>query len=264
MKKYLIILGLIFCLPFLCWSQGQITRPKKTETINGITVNWNGETQSQKDVITNILNNMVYVQGGSFMMGANDSEAHDNEKPVHQETVSSFRIDKYEVTQKLWTAIMGSNPSYFKGENLPVEEVSWSDCQDFIKKLNRLTGLSFRLPTEAEWEYAARGGNKSNGYKYSGSNTIGNVGWHYDNSSNKTHPVGTKSPNELGLYDMTGNVAEWTSDKNSSNYSSIRKSSNVVLRGGCWYTYAWDARVSRRIGHAPTSGFNYLGLRLVL
>ena len=245
--------------------QKQSTLLNSTETINGITVKWASDvTSSQKSAITTLLNNMIYVQGGSFMMGSNESDAFDFEKPVHKETVSSFRIDKYEVTQKLWQAVMGNNPSHFKGENLPVEKVSWNDCQDFIKKLNLLTGLSFRMPTEAEWEYAARGGNLSKGYQYSGSNTIGNVAWYEGNSGSKTHPVGTKSPNELGLYDMSGNVWEWTSDSYSSNYNSRRNRWDYVYRGGNWVNNARLARVAYRSYHEATRRNSNLGFRLVL
>ena len=156
---------------------------------------------------------MVYVSGGSFMMGSDDSEAYSDEKPVHRVTLSSYRIGKYEVTQDLWEAVMGSNPSHFKGSRRPVEQVSWDDCQEFIRKLNSLTGQNFKLPTEAEWEFAARGGINSKGYKYSGSNYLDNVAWYDDNNSGiTTHDVGLKSPNELRIYDMSGNVYEWCSD----------------------------------------------------
>ena len=158
---------------------------------------------------------MVFVKGGTFMMGATPeqgSDAGDGEKPVHSVTVSDFYIGKYEVTQAQWKAVMGKNPSHYKGENRPVERVSWYDIQKFIEKLNAKTGKRYRLPTEAEWEYAARGGNQSKGYKYSGSNDIGSVAWYTNNSGDRTHPVGQKQPNELGLYDMTGNVWEWCSD----------------------------------------------------
>ncbi|WP_291528415.1 formylglycine-generating enzyme family protein, partial [Bacteroides sp. UBA939] len=142
---------------------------------------------------------MVYVQGGTFRMGS--ESGFDDEKPVHQVTVSSFYIGKYEVTQAQWRSVMGTNPSHFKGDNLPVESVSWTEAREFASRLSTATGKRYRLPTEAEWEYAARGGNKSQGYTYSGSNTLGNVAWYYDNSGNTTHSVGTKSPNELGIYD---------------------------------------------------------------
>lgn len=156
---------------------------------------------------------MVYVSGGSFMMGSDDSDAYSDEKPVHRVTLSSYHIGKYEVTQDLWEAVMGSNPSHFKGSRRPVEQVSWDDCQEFIRKLNSLTGQNFKLPTEAEWEFAARGGINSKGYKYSGSNYLDNVAWYDDNNSGiMTHDVGLKSPNELRIYDMSGNVYEWCSD----------------------------------------------------
>ncbi|MDE6051394.1 MAG: formylglycine-generating enzyme family protein, partial [Paramuribaculum sp.] len=165
---------------------------------------------------------MVEVEGGNYLMGEDNSDVA-NEKPAHKETIATFQIGKTEVTQELWEAVMGTNPSNFTGEaNLPVEKVSWTDCNTFITKLNELTGKNFRLPTEAEWEYAARGGNKSLGYTYSGSNTLDDVAWYKDNSDSKTHPVAQMQPNELGIYDMSGNVWEWISDIFSRNYSSER------------------------------------------
>lgn len=205
---------------------------------------------------------MVKVDGGSYMMGS--YEGYDDEKPVHNETVGTFYIGKTEVTQRLWTAVMGSNPSKFRGENLPVESVSWFDCQEFVERLSRLTGRIFRLPTEAEWEYAARGGNKSRGYTYSGSNDLYRVGWYTENSGSTTHPVAQKLDNELGLYDMSGNVWEWCSDNYSSSYSSSRNSSNRVGRGGGWYRTAANCRVAYRYYYSPGYRNNYLGLRLAL
>ena len=217
---------------------------------------------------------MVYVEGGSFDMGATSeqgSDAYDWEKPVHRVTLSDYYIGKYEVTQELWEAVMGSNPSYFIGAQNPVEYVSWNDCQEFVSRLNSLTGRTFRLPTEAEWEYAARGGNKSLHYKYSGSGNIGNVAWYYDNSGSSTHAVGTKSPNELGIYDMSGNVYEWCSDwyggysaGAQTNPQGPSSGSNRVLRGGGWYFNARYCRVSYRNGYDPDYSNNSSGLRLVL
>ena len=197
--------------------------------------------------------------------------SYGNDSPVHSVTLSDYYIGETEVTQELWEAVMGSNPSRFKGSQKPVEKVSWNDCKEFITKLNRLTGKNFRLPTEAEWEYAARGGNKSKGYKYSGSNTIGNVAWYRDNSSSATHNVKTKSPNELGIYDMSGNVWEWCEDwkggyssGSQTNPAGPSTGSNRVLRGGSWYNFASSCRVSLRSCLGPGYGINYLGLRLCL
>lgn len=199
------------------------------------------------------------------------SDAGDSEKPAHCVTLSSFHIGKFEVTQEEWAVVMGSNPSYFKGDKLPVEMVSWDDCQEFIRKLNAKTGMKFRLPTEAEWEYAARGGNKSQGCKYAGSNNIENVAWYWDNYVKDTHQVGTKQPNELGLYDMSGNVWEWCQDW-EGNYSSSAQTnpkgssagSNRVNRGGSWYNIASHCRVSDRNGSTPDLRYYTLGLRLAL
>lgn len=225
-------------------------------------------------VIDNLINNMVYVDGGTFTMGATyeqGSDAWDDEKPTHRVTLSSFYIGKYEVTQAEWKAVMGNNPSYFKGDNLPVESVSWDDCQTFIRKLNALTGKTFRLPTEAEWEFAARGGNHSRGCKYSGSDYIGSVAWYDGNSGSKTHPIGQKSPNELGLYDMSGNVWEWCQDWYGSYSSSSQTNptgafsgSYRVRRGGSWCSYARCSRVSFRHSYTPGLSNYDLGLRLVL
>ena len=209
---------------------------------------------------------MIVVKGGSYTMGCTSEQRRDcysNEKPAHREYVSDFMIGETEVTQALWQAVMGSNPSYFTGDmQRPVESVSWDDCQTFIRKLNQLTGENFRLPTEVEWEYAARGGNQSQGYKYSGSNNVGTVAWYYDNSGNTTHRVKTKQPNELGIYDMSGNVYEWCQDKWCDDYNSPRNSSYRVLRGGSWNSIARSVRVSCRNSRYPDNRHNVSGLRL--
>ena len=225
--------------------------------------------------VGNVSFEMVYVQGGTFRMGATveqGEDAYGDEKPVHSVTLSDFHIGKYEVTQGLWKEVMGENPSHNKaGDNYPVERVSWEDCQRFIERLNSRTGLNFRLPTEAEWEYAARGGQKSRGYKYSGSTyDLGSVAWYEGNSGNRTHPVGQKQANELGLYDMSGNVWEWCQDwKGAYSSSSQRNPSGPasgasrVLRGGSYSYYAGRCRVSRRDGGDPGNRSSF-GLRLVL
>ena len=230
------------------------------------------EPQRQQSNLPEI--EMVWVSGGTFTMGATSeqgSDAWDGEKPAHSVTLSGYYIGKYEVTQAQWKAVMGNNPSRFKGDNLPVENVSWNDVQEFIRKLNQLTGKSYRLPTEAEWEYAARGGSNSRGYKYSGSDNVGSVAWYYENSGSTTHPVGSKSPNELGIYDMSGNVWEWCQDWYGDYSSSSQRNpkgpasgSNRVLRGGCWSNDARDCRVSNRFSVSPGDRGYILGFRLVL
>ena len=217
---------------------------------------------------------MIRVEAGTFTMGATTEmkDPWDDEKPTHQVTLTNdYYIGKYEVTQALWKAVMGKNPSNFKGDNLPVEEVSWNDCQKFISKLNSITGKTFRLPTEAEWEYAARGGKKSRGYQYSGSNNLSDVAWYTDNSGSKTHTVGSKQANELGIYDMSGNVYEWCQDWKGSYSSSSQvnptgdnSGSYRVGRGGSWSYAARICRSSYRIGYTPGYRYDNLGLRLVL
>ena len=218
---------------------------------------------------------MVKVEGGTFQMGATleqGSDADDDEYPVHSVTLSDYYIGQTQVTQELWEAVMGSNPSYFTGDNRrPVENVSWKDCQEFIEKLNRLTGKNFRLPTEAEWEYAARGGNKSRGYKYSGSNNPDAVAWYDKNSGSKTHPVAQKQSNESGLYDMSGNLYEWCYDwkgeyksNSQTNPTGPSTGSSRVLRGCSWYDGAGGVRVSYRSSGAPDYCSYNSGLRLAL
>ena len=233
---------------------------------------------------------MVYVQGGTFTMGctSEQSDCHARERPAHRVTVSSFSIGKYEITQGQWVKVMGSNPSSFKGDNHPVETVSWNDIvgtsgnsmflngiryyeNGFIYKLNRATGKSYRLPTEAEWEYAARGGSRSRGYKYSGSNNMYEVAWHEDNSGGTSRQVGTKQPNELGIYDMSGNVWEWVSNlwesysaNSETNPQGPYSGTNRVRRGGGWPSEAQFNRVSYRITDKPDICRDAIGFRVVL
>ncbi len=237
-------------------------KTKKTFTVNGVSFT------------------MILVEGGTFTMGGTSeqgSNAESDEKPAHSVTLSDYYIGQTEVTQALWKAVMGNNPAYFKnGDNYPVETVSWEDCQQFVQKLNsllsaQLGGKRFALPTEAQWEYTARGGNKSSGYKYSGSNTfLGSVAWYDDNSNSTTHPVATKYSNELGVYDMSGNVWEWCQDwygsygsSSQTNPQGASSGSNRVSRGGSWYSSARDCRVSDRGNITPANRGSYLGLRLV-
>jgi formylglycine-generating enzyme required for sulfatase activity len=232
----------------------------------------NIETQKGSDIPAN----MVLVDGGTF------------KRDDYSVTVSSFIIGKYEVTQREWQEVMGNNPSYFKGDNRPVEQVSWYDAVEYCNKLSKKEGLTpaytingdyttcnwsangYRLPTEAEWEYAARGGNKSKGYTYSGSNTIGNVAWYDVNSDDRTHDVGTKAPNELGIYDMTGNVWEWCwdwyasySSSSQTNPKGANSGSYRVDRGGSWYYFDFGCRVATRLYNSPGYSYSILGLRVL-
>lgn len=230
--------------------------------------------QGQVFTVEGVSFTMIPVKSGTFMMGATDeqgSEAESDENPAHQVTLSDFYIGETEVTQELWEAVMGSNPSRFKGAKRPVEQVSWDDCQGFIQELNALTGQHFRLPTEAEWEFAARGGNNDIVSKYAGSSAIDRVAWYDGNSGNKTHDVKTKKANELGLYDMSGNVWEWCNDWKGSYSSSAQTNptgpssgSNRVSRGGSWYSNARGCRVSYRNSDCPSFRYADLGLRLAL
>ena len=265
MKK--ILYSTLVCLLALTACQDEPEKQTRTFTVNGVTFK------------------MVAIEGGTFTMGTTAEHAFDGwELPAHEVTLSSYCIGQTEVTQALWLAVMGSNPSYFSSRNnydtnlqRPVEFVSWNDCQTFITKLNQLTGKTFRLPTEAEWEFAARGGNRSKGYKYSGSNNPDDVAWYWFNipSHNEeygtTQTVATKAPNELGLYDMSGNVFEWCQDRYGS-YSSDAQTNPVgpstgygrVFRGGSWLNHAYNCRVSLRVGYDPTSTVDCIGLRLAL
>jgi formylglycine-generating enzyme required for sulfatase activity len=213
---------------------------------------------------------MVFVQGGSFMMGS----VRENESPIHEVFVDDFYIGAYEITQKEWLSVMDTNPSKFRGEINPVENVSWIDIQEYIRKLNAGTGRKYRLPTEAEWEYAAHGGMfvSSWEYRFSGSNVLGQVGWYGDNSEMTTHPVGQKLPNALGIYDMSGNVYEYCSDWYAENYYSVSPEKNPtgpeigkyrVVRGGSWRFHANASRCTSRYNYYSTdSKCDYIGFRL--
>ncbi|MCI6473929.1 MAG: formylglycine-generating enzyme family protein [Bacteroidales bacterium] len=241
-------------------------------------------------IVNGVRFNMVKVDGGTFTMGATAEQQNpeDDEKPVHQVSLSSYYIGETEVTQALWNAVMGNNPSKFRGDNLPVDSVSWYDCQDFIRKLNSLTGKKFRLPTEAEWEFAARGGNKRKGTQYSGSNKIHKVAWYCINSGDKylqnnfiyseleknnckSHKVKTRIANELGIYDMSGNVCEWCQDwygaynsNAQTNPTGSLSGTDRVFRGGSWISYMWICRLSNRENLSPDTRYAYIGFRLAL
>ena len=229
---------------------------------------------SESFTVNGVTFKMVYVDGGTFTMGAPKSEPNSQttEKPQHQVTLSSYKIGQTEVTQELWQAVMGTNPSHFKGDlQRPVERVKWADCMEFIEKLNELTGLNFRLPTEAEWEYAAIGGKNSKGYLFAGGASIYDVGWFKLNSDSSTQPVAQKLPNELGIYDMCGNVSEWcsnwyeayTSDP-QTNPTGPATGENKVYRDGNWSFGASYCRIHFRYSQVYGFGGDYIGFRLAL
>lgn len=217
---------------------------------------------------------MVFVKGGAFDMGYDGEGGNSNEKPVHRVTLPDFYLGKYEVTQAEWRAVMGNNPSGFKDcDRCPVENVSWDDAQSFIQKLNSQTGKKFRLPSEAQWEYAARGGQSSKGYLHAGHNSVGMVAWWYGNSGNKTQKVGQRKANELGISDLNGNVWEWCDDFWHNNYDQAPVDGSAwinggdrafrVLRGGSWKDDTWYHRVTTRSKERPEGRNNRTGFRLV-
>ncbi len=218
---------------------------------------------------------LILVEGGEFTMGATSEQVYDaldNEYPAHKVVLSDFYMAETEVTQELWEAVMGNRPSgYIHDDLLPVEMISWTDAQAFVAELNSITGETFSLPTEAQWEYAARGGKKTGGYLFAGGNEIENLAWYWENSATSTHPVKEKMPNELGLYDMSGNVMEWCADwygeygeGEQTDPQGAQEGTNKVLRGGAWYQGEVDLRVSSRTRQTPDCMNNAIGMRLVL
>lgn len=258
-----------------CWIKAlgkeyHFTKPLKIDIKNSIPV---------QNIVTPQIE-MILVEGGIFQMGNNNF--YDDERPVHRVQLDSFYIGKYPVTQKQWIEIMGYNPSRFsKNENFPVEKIRWNEVHEFIKKLNDKSGLTYRLPTEAEWEYAAKGGKKSKGFLYSGSSNADEVGWYKGNSDGKPHPVGLKQSNEIGIYDMSGNIEEWCSDfynpefyktspfynpQESSNsyrnYDFVAHEGVHITRGGkCSWADVTFLRISCR-SYKDNSGGRDIGFRL--
>jgi formylglycine-generating enzyme required for sulfatase activity len=225
--------------------------------------------------IKELLKNMVLIEGGIFEMGCDGKYSdmcNSDEHPKHKVQLSNFKIGKYEVTQHQWRAVMNTKPAYFQNcKQCPIERVNWADAQKFIEKLNKKTKQKFRLPTEAEWEYAARGGKKSGNYKYAGSNNLDTVAWYVKNSGNTLHKIGEKMPNELGLYDMTGNVWEWCFDKFDEDYyhhSTLHnpegpdRGAYRVVRGGSWSAPSHNSRITNRYANNPQQGTNLVGFRL--
>ena len=238
-------------------------------------INGGDEQEGSENVITvnGVSFTMIPVEGGTFRMGAviTAPGAYTFEKPDHDVTLSDYKIGQVEVTQELWAAVMGNNPSRFKGDQHPVEQVSWDDCQAFIAKLNELTGMNFRLPTEAEWEYAAHGGNKRQGTMFSGGANCPDVAWCSTNAGDTTHPVGQKQANELGLYDMSGNVNEWCNDF-YARYTTAAQTdpqgpiagTGMVYRGGAYNEGARLCRITSRSSQLSGYRSSRIGLRLAM
>jgi len=256
----------------------KLSQLKQSETIVQVKRqkqdNVNKNFASYTETLNGVSFDMIAVKGGAFVMGSPLNEINRcDDEAQHKVTLSDFYIGKYTVTQELWEAVMGDNPSKFRGYNLPVETVSWDDCQSFLKRLNQLTGKTYSLPTEAQWEFAARGGTQSKGYVYAGSNTLSNVAWYTDNSGDKTHAVAQKQPNELGLYDMSGNVLEWCHDWYGPYPSTLQLDptgpaigSLHIYRGGSFGHYEDGCRVAFRNNtlFLDNDGYDILGFRLAL
>jgi len=285
----------IAAVVFLLVGNKKVGTASPAENVNTETaVSNNSGTKAEKEVkklstngttnpvLISLIENMVYVDGGTFTMGAEGNQvsgAENDEYPPHKVIVSPFYMAKYPVTQKEFEAVMGYNPSLNKSPNNPVENVDWNDCQAFVESLNKKTGLGFTLPTEAEWEFAARGGNLSRGYRYSGSDNIDEVAWIDSNSGKTTHTVGSKKPNELGLYDMSGNVWEWCLDGYDSynaryGHNSVdgapmidpmgRNESDKIGRGGSCLNPASFSRVANRDHDGVSKKYGNLGFRIAL
>ena len=260
-----------------CNGDGKLGVSDVTTLISWLLSGYTPEQNEDKVFAVNgVTFKMIAVEGGTFMMGATEEQvlagAQSNEYPAHQVTLSNYYIGETEVTQELWVAVMGTNPSRWQDDpKLPVEKVNWNDCQTFINQLNALTGMQFRLLTEAEWEYAARGGNKAQSFLYPGNSNIDMVGWYSNNAGGRTHVAASKQANELGIYDMSGNVSEWVqdwyanySDSPITNPTGPESGANRVDRGGNWYFGAENCRVSSRYSMPSWAVYDNIGLRLAM
>jgi len=273
-RLLLIVISFIFLL-FSCKSGKDLTDSSTMDNSLEMEVSFAGNNFTER--VLGVEFEMIAIEGGVYYMGSDASDAHDDENPVHKVRLDDFYLCKYEVTQAQWEAIIGDNPSYHKDcDDCPVENIMFR-VEEFIEALNQVTGKNFRLPTEAEWEYAARGGqfmaslDEGTDYKYSGSNQIDKVGWYADNSSGKTQPVGLKKPNALGIFDMTGNVWEPCQDKYYADYYIFSVPNNPinpamgdyqVLRGGSWFNDPNNCRNTNRVEGFRNYGSNARGIRL--
>ena len=236
------------------------------------------ERSLSAESVARLMKEMVWVEGGSFTMGSDSEAASSLEKPSHRVTLSGFHIGKYEVSQELFEEVMGWNVSYFPGKGHAVNNVSWWNIQLFLQRLNKMTGREFRLPTEAEWEYAAKGGQKSKGHAFSGSGRIGEVAWYGENSERRPHPSGTKQPNELGLHDMTGNLWEYChddaltkpypdgdrTDPLEGRFEGPHSKQMKIMRGGGYESDEDESFVYRRDAATPNLRLPDIGFRLVM
>ncbi len=258
----------------------------KVDDINGILIHWADTmdiSDEQKTVVRNLVTNLVRVEGGTFRMGAQsglpqgdnyDSEARDDESPVHEVTLNDYYLDKFEITQWEWRTIMGYEldwpEQYGRGDDFPAYNVSRTEALRFMEKLSAMTSLPFRLPTEAQWEYAARGGSHSLHYRFSGSDLVNEVAWHHGNSDGMLHPVGGKQPNELGLHDMSGNLWEWCADTYGPYLSAPQtdpiseSGSPFVLRGGSWTYLPSYCRVTCRDSYSGDDASISVGFRVAM
>lgn len=286
--KQLLAMGCFAIAPYTSWAQGIIVhmtdgtevRYKASEVESITTFGGSVDTEETKDMVFKVGDvefKMIYVEGGSFMMGATPEQGDNigyDELPIHDVQLSSFYIGETEVTQGLWESVMGVNlSSGIHDPNKPVQNITWTQCNEFIDALSNETGMQFSLPTEAQWEYAARGGSKSKGYKFAGGNKIEDIAWYFSNSNDTVHAVATKLPNELQLYDMTGNVWEWCYDYYDGDYYSSSSSINPqgpktgnrrVYRGGGFRHNANNSRLSLRNHNEESFSYSDIGLRLVL
>ncbi|MDB5281463.1 MAG: Sulphatase-modifying factor protein [Bacteroidota bacterium] len=277
MKKITLLVFVLFFVTGLFAQSKTATSPRDTSLAHKHAPKRENNVASNvpMEILVNIEANMVNVSGGSITMGCDnpqDTDCYYWEKPAHMITVSNFYISKYPVTQRQWEAIVGINPFSSKYcPDCPVENVSWYDTQIFFSKLNQMTGKEYRLPTEAEWEYAAKGGAKTKEFKYAGSNNPDEVGWNGNNSNKQTHPVGTKKPNELGLYDMSGNVWQWCSDWFNEKYytkspvlnpEGPKRAEYRVCRGGSWWSDPADTRTINRDRYPADARDDDVGFRI--
>lgn len=282
-KLYILLTIVLSCVVFSCERDPQFVKGQyhyenqELIYVNGLLIQWSSDDLSDdiKDAVREIVASMIFVKGGSFTMGSNNSLSFPDELPTHSVTLSDYYLAKVTITQKQWTAIMGENSlwseNYGKGDNYPANFISYGQAKQFIERLNEYSGMQFRMPTEAEWEYAACGGQQSQGFVYSGSNDANKVAWYRDNAGEKMHPSAMLSPNELGLFDMSGNLWEWCSDyygnytsESATNPTGPETGAKRVVRGGS-FTYEMAFSRCKTRNYLPETNQSVaVGLRLAI